>query len=415
MTAFQQSPHSGRTEDQGASTAHKSSAAAEARLIVRVWKTQRTSAPAGSPLMAGDPVLSLILDLISASHGVASIQPDKTVTAAFSGIEPAILTARRLQWAIQGFSESEGNSDTAVAILAHCSADLSDMEAERLIQTAFEQVRPGQVLIAQSIADAIQGLPSLHLQEVPDSSFREFLWRSSAIAPSRSMDEEAISAFIRQNGLESEAPSPPEKALSAEPLPLAAATRIPGAYPPVVSEPIPSSIVPVSWRGLNPRMLIGGATAAAILIVGGAVLAFSHHSTPAAPPPPLPAVRQEANETPHEGGTPAGEPSVGPSASANKLSTAQGPPAPQPQKDRKQKVKPDSPVAMAGGQEKPKELGACALEPGTYQTTLDLAENNRSNGNYGDAIRLYEHVIGCGYETARAQRGMDKAKAALHH
>jgi hypothetical protein len=416
MTAFQQSPHSGRTDDQGASTAQDSSAATEGRLIVRVWKTHESSDAASNFPTPGDPALSLILDLISASHGVASISADKTVSARFSGIEPAILTARRLQWGIQGFSESKLNSDTSIAILAHGAADLSDLEAERSLQIALEQAGASQILIAPSIADALQGLTILHLQQVPDSPFQELLWRSSAIAPNRSLDEEAISAFIRQNGLEAEAPSPSEEAVPSEPLPATNTTRFPGTYPPVVNEPLSPSIVPVSGRGLNPRMLIGGAIAAVVLIVGGAILAFSHHSTPPAVSAPPSAVRQDANEIQHEGGeTPTSPHAVKPSTPANRTLVAQGSSASPPQKDRKQKVKAESQAATAGSQEKPKETGGnCTLEPGTYQTTLDLAENNRANGNNGAAIRQFEHVIGCGYETARAEHGLDKAKAALH-
>jgi hypothetical protein len=394
--------------------AQDSTAIAEAHLIVRVWKTHESSEPGGNSPKPGDPALSLILDLISASHGVAAISPDKTVSVTFSGIEPAILTARRLQWGIQGFSESEGNFDTAIAILAHRAADRPDQAALRSLQVALQQADAGQILIAPSIADALEGLPSLHLQKVPDSIFQEFLWRSSAIAPNRSLDEEAISAFILQNGLENEAPSPTKVVVSAEPLPFAMATRVPGAYPPVVNEPIPPTVVPVSRRGGNPRMLYGAAGAALILIVVVAVIALSHRSTPSAAPVPSTATGHETADTPLNEETPTSSPSAKPSDPTAKTPAAQGSPASPPLKDRKTKVRAESEVATPGRPEKPKESAAsCTLESGPAQTTLELADNYRSNSRYEDAIRLYERVQGCAQFSARAQRGLELARAAL--
>jgi hypothetical protein len=87
-----------------------------------------------------------------------------------------------------------------------------------------------------------------------------------------------------------------------------------------------------------------------------------------------------------------------------------------PPKERKPKVRAEAQTATTVGQEKPKEIGgSCTLDAGNAQTTFDLAETNRANGNYDVAIRQYEKVEGCPQFSARAQRGLDKARAAQHH
>jgi hypothetical protein len=397
---------------------------------------------------SNDPAVCLALDLITAAQGVVSAPHGNFLVAAFSGIQQAILTARRLQWAVLGFSEADQFAGTAVAVLVHSTPDLPGLEADSSVLLPLENAAPGQILLTPKTSELLQDLPGLPLQAAAGDGLCELLWRTSEETSSRSSDEETLSQFIKLHGLENEASAPPQEpaVTPADPL-LGGADRDlytlpdavePGAvefaYPDPGLSPSRLRANPrhhyranLRWTPLspsrlraNPRLLIGAACAAVIVLVIVVIVAVSHKgaaksaaiavqpaSSTAAPLPSTgqPSQSQPANPVPLTGtGTPP-EPAR---------------PSTQTQKGRKREEPPQSnptPSDTAKSQANlPKVAGGnCDLDSNLLPKMLDQAERSREQGNYPAALRQFRAVLACDHNNARARNGLDLTQFDMQH
>ena len=398
----------------------------EASLTVRLWKK---SDPAGSTVRPGDPGFSLILDLISSSQGILSQPNPSLVAASFPGVAEATLAARRLQWALQGLAQCDPAADLTAAILVHGTEDLADPAALESAQASLEHAAPGQILVSATAAEGLKDVPSLPLKAVPESALHELVWRSSAVEPSRLLDEEAIDALIKRHGLESEAPPVPQE--PAKPVPTATRevkaasreTKAVGTYPaPAVWEQ-PEPEAPSASRGMNLRLLYaaGGGVLALITIVGFFV--FSHSGKNSVPHPAEPsAAIQQTSPGPQSNQPTPKTPKSKPSTAASQPTPSvdqQKPSADGPKDSGRNAAEQAAPQAAEVQQpqqkEQPKEKSAgCTLDQSDIPKLLAQADTNRAAGRYEDAQRQYNRVLACG-ENSRARNGLEITHLAMQH
>jgi len=445
MAAIEQSRRSDPSATQATALAGGSSSSAGAALSIRLWRASGTSPSAELSWHGTDAAVCLTLDLIAAGQtgeagqagaGVATTADGKVLVAAFSGVTPALLTARRLQWALTGFAEADRFAGTAAAILVHSAADLPALASDSSVLLPLEKATAGQILLTPKAAELLQDLPGLPLQAAADSGLSEVLWRAGEAASSSSSDEEALSQLIKLHGLEVEAPAP-----SAAPVPAPTAPAAPPApfgtdrglrALPVAAEPeavdlnalesgdLDPGSSAASRRG-KPGLLIGAGIAAAILLVLIVVFAVSHKG---AEKPVAVAAQPAASVT-----APASsisQPPPGQAASpAPATSAAPALPA-KPQRDRKHDeatqsnpTAADSAKAQSNQDKQDKQakpvVGNCDLDSNLLPRMLEQAERSRADGNYPAALRQFRAVLACDPRNARARSGLDLTEFGMQH
>src|ERR1035441_8599271 len=432
MAASPQSRQPDQLATQATQPARESPPSTAAALSIRLWRAGETGQPGDLSWTSDDPAVCLALDLIAAERGVASAPQGRFLVAAFSGIQPAVSTARRLQWALTGFSEADRFAGTAAAVLVHATPDLPALEAGSSALLPLENAAPGQILLTAKAAELLHDLPGLPLQAASDAGLCELLWRSSEAASSRSSDEEALSRFIQLNGLENEAPAPVQQPAGppAEPLPAEA-----DSGPAILPDAMEQDTVKFAGFELQafassprkkPRWLLVSACAA-VLLVMAAIAAFYHKG--AAKPAAIAAQPASSTAAPLPGsGASAAQPS--PILSANPVLPASAATQPEPTKPstpaqagrKKTELALSNPsssgtaksqankLKSAGGRAEPIDqiarkpqanlpkaaaAGNCDLDSNMLPKMLDQAERSREQGNYPAALRQFRAVLAC--------------------
>jgi hypothetical protein len=371
----------------------------------------------------------LILDLISASHGKASGPSRNLVSAEFDGIDTAILAARRLQWGLEGFSDSSRSGEFATAILVQYATGIPSSEAEKSALALLEDAAPGQILVDPKTSEALQGLPGLQFQAAPSSTIHELLRPGSAIAPNRSSDEETISAFIQKNGLEIEAPPLVQQPVTQLFVPASMTEKRPDADLPVHRKTRLELLDSVRRYAIGQRVLIGGIGGAVLLLIVIALVAFLHPWTPIPAPVSTPVPTSSAPATVEQPKSTSGAGTQGsPSGANTQNSSPILPSSPQPSeakrnsteplpKNHKQQVVPITPAAKPDRQQaqQKEKTGSCFLESADVPKMLSQADNNRAAGHYEDALRQYDRVLACEPDNERARHGVDLTRLAMQH
>jgi hypothetical protein len=357
--------------------------------------------------------------------------------AAFPGILPAVLTARRLQWALIGFSEADASGGTAAAVLVHAAADLTATENGSASLTPLETATRGQILLTSQAGENLRDLPGLPLQAASETGLCELDWRSSEPAPARAADEETLSRFIQMNGLENEIPArPPEP-------PVSPADAVPaGAIRGSSDLPVATEDEDLDSRHRRrPRLLLIFVCAAAILLIVAAVFAINHRKAPeqatAAPSQASSANASESGQVAGEAQPLPSEPvkSVPPTSAAARDESAS--PGAKPGKlkesaagnsssfnaaeSRYSKSKSVEGHAEPADQITPSPKGSqpkattakCDLDAALLPKMLEQAERSREQGNYPAALRQFHAVLACDPNNARARSGLDMTELAM--
>ncbi|MGD0787401.1 MAG: hypothetical protein ABR898_05405 [Terracidiphilus sp.] len=431
MAASQQSRPPDQPAAPAAPPAKESPPASGAALAIRLWRTG-DAAPVGDlPWADNDPAVCLTLDLIAAGQGAAAATRNGFLLASLPGIQPAILTARRLQWALLGFSEGERFAGTSAAVLVLSTPDLPALEADSSIPRPLENASPGQILLTPKAAELLRDLPGLPLQAASEVALCEVLWRSSDEVPSRSSDEEALSQFIHRNGLENEASAPPRQAavLAAEAPPAGlnqAAQSFADSASPGVAESARSGLGAFIARlRQNPRTMLASAGAAALLVALAAILAVAYKGSakPAAVAAPpafsavVPSPSPNPNATQRASSLAANPVPPATSTAAQPVPPTPGEPAPKGRKHQ-EPVQPNTAAADAAKSQasQPKaEAGNCELDSNLLPKMLERAEKSREQGNYPAALRQFRAVLACDRNNARARSGLDLTQFAMQH
>ena len=355
------------------------------------------------------------MDLISASGGVPVAQQGEAFVAGFPSFDAAILAARRLQWAMQGFSEGGEPQAVSLAILIHTPEDAPGEADGGNLLLPGEQATPGEILLTERISQFFENLPGFPMMTAPGDGLRELLWRAPEEQATRSFDEEVLSRLVEEQGAQSQPQEEPAPTVISD-------ERLVAAGGTGNLEQIPSPPARA-----NSRWVMGGAAAAVLALAAVAFLFWPHEK-------PAPAADQPAAQTtaPAQAATPAaatnppaiqgGQAAAAAPAQPAKLSRAEAiaaaraakngqkgapkpseqPAAENPQPERQQpaKAQPEAP------------RGRCDLESSQYSGQVAQAEKNLARGKYADAQREFGAVLACDPGNGRAKEGLERARMA---
>lgn len=397
-----------------------------AYLFARLW----TDAPRShSDSVFGDncsPAACLTSDLVKASAGVPIQSRGDVLVVGFQSIPSAISAARRLQWAIQGYSESPVLQGNSVALLIQSPAEVAGNDVPAIL----DQVAPGQILLSEKASQLLENLPGFPLQATSDTRLRELLWRVQDDQATPASDEQFYAELLGMQGLEYQ---PPE--------------QFAPAFPPAdVLAPIEESHPAAGGAAgilellrANPRWVMGGVAALAVLLgaltiprlfsgkpAGPASSSPTSSEAPAATSPVVPATSSStANGSQSKGqGAAQGQDrnkKTAPVANSKSASVAQNssnsksnvPNVSWVHGKETIPVPPPVVVPAAPRQESPAQRGGnCDLDKGEIAGALGQAQRNLAKGKYDEAIRQFNNVLGCDPNNSSARDGIQRAKSA---
>jgi hypothetical protein len=217
MAASTQSRKHERAAEQSATRTQGIAAPREACLSVRLWTASSNSEPLPSLWENESPAACLILDQIAASEGIPASRQGEVLTATFPTFQTAVFTARRLQWAIQGFSEAERLQATSLALLVHSPEDEHGETIAEDALHSLEQAAPGEILLTEKASQPFDRLPGFPLQVASGDGLWELQWRAPESQSNRSYDEQILAQLIEQQGGQAPPPERHEQQSSAEP------------------------------------------------------------------------------------------------------------------------------------------------------------------------------------------------------
>ena len=338
----------------------------------------------------GPPAASVAADLVNVSGGTAVVTDSNLLVSKFPSVPTAILAAKRIQLAVSGCAEAGSADCGSATILIQSVEDHSAQASSAPPDLFLEHTSPGRILLAEPTCKSLENLPGLALSP-PAAGLRELQWRTAENAPSRLQDDQALTQFLQQHGLEDPEPAIPEG--------VAAPASAVASVPPVIPEkslsgrlPVESAFDPEEDGWLSrlrqmPFWMKGVAAAIAIVIVVILFLVFSH------PKPPVHAPDQPAVVLP------------------------------QPQPMQKptpvvETTKPVSPKVDTHPHPRPappetRPASSCALNSTDIPSVLSIADARFQGRQYKEAERRYRSVLACQPENSHAASGAERARTAL--
>ena len=392
----------------------------EAFLSIRLWNTGDNGETVPLYWDSGAPAVCLTADLIAASGGEPVSSNGGVLVTSFHSDHVAISSARRLQWAVQGFTESRNSQGISVVVLVHSAEELSTGPVGDALRNALDQAPGGQILLTEKASQFFEDLPGFASQTLDGTGLRELQWRSPESHATRSFDEQWLMNYIQQQGLEeqisgapvqAEAPDTLWKADSSDEDERAAASGL--------------SSPKVRWA-------IGGLLAAAL--VGGIFFFMNGKSAPPASTPAVGVDRNPLDSTTTQ--SPQTSSSVTTTAPTQTRPTENQPTREKPgrndKKDKKEKqqeavaatpqqeppprpapvvVAPPPPTPVDDRSKKNSSKG-CDLDSGQIKSYLGRAEKALGSGNYSTARRLYSEVLPCPDGASSARAGLERVRDA---
>ena len=396
MTELQHDRAPDRTATRTIALDERKLLSAGAVLSIRVWSGRETNQLGEVFSESLNPAACLAIDLMVASGGDVAQTHGNTLVAAFSGVQTAILAARRLQWAFQGLSETDRFEGTGAAILIYSNEDLTGRATDEAFSLALEQAAPGQILLGENASRRVDDFPGLATEMTFEPGLRELLWRGPETEPHWAADEQTLFRNIkeqvsRDRGPSSDAPAdaPDTSQVAVDAHPLAA--REPWGS---IQRRLAGELSRVAG---NSRWLIWGGSAAAFLCVLGIVAIALHRPSNSVAPPQAPSPKIETRVSPPSSTSPAAPP-VSSSSQAKPETVKAKPPEPDSSRERSRKPA-ETP------REKPSVPG-CDLGVAGIQRTLTRAENSLHAGKLNDAQRDFQSVVDCDRTNAQAQGGL---------
>lgn len=354
---------------------------------------------------------ALARDLIQASGGIPTEVDGPVLTARFESIAAAALAARRLQWSAQGLSEH--SRSYALSILIQSGEDVARAGHETALP---EFASAGSILVSDSAARLLEDIPAFSVRSKENGAeFREMSWRAAPSQTTREADEQMLARMMEQNGRAAEAVSvapSPEPEISVHP------------ETEESEEPRRSSRT-LLWVGLA-ALLVAGAVAGFFFLRSGT----DQQKIASAPPvQQIPSANPAATE-PGPATTPSSSPAALPADTSSAPASPGGKSAPQltrkqqrelerKQKQQEQKAAPTAQTTaqQQAPQPKPPEVtkepsGNCSISQDDYGRWLDMAERNRSRGDYKDAKRQVQTVLNCDRGNSAARQELDRITRA---
>ena len=386
----------------------------QACISLRLWLSGRPDASL-TVHASGNPAVCLIHDLVAASEGQLVASRGGVLVAGFLSYPAAILAARRLQWAFQGFSESSGPRSAALALLVHSLREAPSETSGGAVLRSLGEAAPGAILLTEAASRPLDGLPGLPLRASSIAGLRELLWRGADGLPNRSGDETILTHLI------DEAQNPP----------------------PITEQlPAPDFAAAEPQDSPEPRRhgwLISGLALATLAIAAVAYLHFVRGMN-------FPFSAQDQEQTANQLAPATTAPTVQaqpltanlaapsqPASLSNDLPSATPTPAnPAPSGDNHSPAAPKAAKTLPKIEIKPATIAIkptpspvapsparvsnerCDLEPNEYSGQIDLAWKNLGRGRYADAKRQFSAVLACDPGNARAREGLERARMAAN-
>ena len=378
----------------------------------------RTQDSGGSPVdvswKSAAPAVLLTQDVLSASGGAPDPSQDPVLSAGFFNLQSAVLAARRVQWGLQGLRETESCHNVAAAMLIYSVQDLGgDAGGDRpggAVPAALERAAPGQVLLSNSVAAAVQALPNVLLVDSVHAGWRELQWRSPEMAWTYAEDEESLLGLIRQLGRGD--PCAPDGAAGVAPAAVAAGAETQSRTG--IVEGLGRSHVDreVSAAGMKKWLIVGGAAAAVVLVavmVIPAMVSGNHGKTAAQAPDASKTVSPAPANAP--AGAAPGDTTKAASTGANSGASAGTTPGKTTQ--GKAGRQPKGPKTDGGGEAGAAKAGPCDLTEGEIPRSLSRAENYMYAGKLTEAQAVYQRVLGCPSAHEKAVEGLQRVRQRI--
>jgi hypothetical protein len=370
----------------------------ETYLTVRLWSSDGAGGSVPAPLGSDSPAVSLTTDLIVASKGASVTSRDGLLLTSFHAVLPAVSTARRLQWAIQGLAESRDWRGTSIAVLIHYAHDLPVQTGHAAVRDALEQAAPGQILLTESIGKSFDDLPGFPSRTLDNSGLRELLWRAPEVQSTRSFDEQLLTQLFEQQGLQDDVP---EETIV-----------IPVSDRPVESDDEEQSQSPGFLSMAKSPLGIGIAAAAVLLVAAFFIYhSASGKSKTAAADATLAPTSNSLSGTNSSTATPPSQPSTdtsktsaSPTTTSPPLTAAEKRKQERLEKEQEKKAKLEQaktvvpPIPAKPAEEKDKDVKVahgCDEDAGQYSRLLDKGKTYYSQGHYSDAVRVLAEVVKC--------------------
>jgi outer membrane biosynthesis protein TonB len=336
-------------------------------------------------------------DLVTASGGQLVPESRQTLIARFDRQETAVGAARRLQRALQAFTESPETAGLAASMAVHRPGDqVRSGTASGVSDSLWAYSAPGQILVSSTVYETLQFTPGLRFRGVsaqplsPDPAYQELLWT----------DAETLAAW--QNRVDTAARSLPMGDPHRE-----AEIGAADAGPTQAGSPADLAVVgqedefQISTAGSPRRTRIWFAAGAVCLVLVAAIGVFVHVNA------------RKTHEVPPQPG---------------KTQTIEPPPIPHPDNSTVPGKAPEKQQETAAEETKPKPVHSRVTPNGrkeTHQTEppvtdyegftnkqipqlLRRAEEDAGAGNYDDAKREYGIVLKLQPGNSTAQEGLRK-------
>jgi hypothetical protein len=406
MWATEQKRGSGSSLGQSAATNVVDQPPAECRVAFCLW----VPGPEKDDLLrlgweSPSTLVGLISDLLRVSGGRCDGVRHGLLLADFANLESAIRGARKVQWAIEGFSHQSATVSTGAAILMYSPRSPTApnrAESDELELHAFGDARPGQILIAETDCLFIEKIPGLRLDTPPGAiGYRELMWQPQPAAV-----------------LAIEPSSYPEGRVAAELMP--AAPR-PIAKHVEAGESAPRGAGLASTLALRNGLFAKTGRLVALLSVGAALLllvaglALIRHRVSAQNKmdggrqiSPLSEEHQVLRPSMSNSAEPS--PTVASAGMSHAETQQAGIPDASQNRDQHRSVgQVSNKTRLAGDLVRTTN---CNLPANAIPDYLKNAERNRSRGAYGDAERQFAAVLACEPANPQAREGMERVRRA---
>ncbi len=394
----------------------------EACLSVRLWSAPTHAGQAPSLWENNSPAACLTLDLIATSGGLPMARRGDVLVASFITFLSAAMTARRLQWALQGYVESEEPETTFLALQIHSPEEGAGSTAAQDPFHSLAQATPGVILLTEKASQNLVRLPGFPLQAASGDGLWELDWRGSNGHYSRSEDEEFLARITPEQILQELPPEPPAPQPEDEVMPAddyRTGDYRTGSHPTGVYRTGSYRQPSATGARKNSMIWIGAAALAAVVVVAVVIYLFVGKSNPA--PTDQNAPQAAAQTQPALGQTSATPAANASSAPVVSKHPAENPPA---AKTPRNTLKPEAQPAQETPPEKPRQVveppakpskqdnSRCDLDRSQFDGQIDAAWKNLGRGKYAAAKRQFSAVLDCDSSNAKAKEGLERAKEA---
>lgn len=128
-------------------------------IAIRIWSAERG---AGLNWKSESVLVGMMADLVAASRGRIAEESPAMMTAHFDSSRLAVVAAKRIQTAMLEFADCRPGEPmgSAVVIYQLRAADSTGLSSE-MVQMELGQAKPGQILLAENIAQRLRDLPGI--------------------------------------------------------------------------------------------------------------------------------------------------------------------------------------------------------------------------------------------------------------